>query len=291
MKLYTKYNLSNDVDFINVELNSDNQIWIDPMMIHMDKSELGIECCEIIREYFSKLLNCALTNDDNKAYELYKYFREMNETRLGYSQSGPRGISGGTFLGKQIFTLIKNSTAVNSLLIGDIFDGCVVIEKLGIDKISDFISSLIFEKLISYTQNQCKKYGIPMIKTKVKNKYWSQNRNKWINEKEYLPIDEESNLPIVFIPKKFVESKLVFSHKRFYNEAMIPYLGEDAVRNRLEGLIQILKNNTIKPKKTAIRKKYPCKKEVVNDFIKQNNEVYKNYKKKELKYLNYNNYK
>ncbi len=291
MRLYKKYNITEETDFVNVEINGDNKIWIDPMMIHMDSSELGIRCCEIIKEYFDKLLYCATTRDDNTAYCLYKHFVEMNETRTGYSKEKPKGLSGGKGLGKTIYDIIKNSEALNTLAVRDIFDSSVMIKGLGIDKLSDFISSLIFEELIIYTQLKCEEYEIPMLPIEIKHKYWSQSRNKWINGTVELPFDEESNLAIVFLPKRFVEKNLVYSHNRFYKDAMLPYLYDDAVRNRLEGLIRILKDESIKPNKTAIRKKYPCKRNVINHFIEEHSSVYLDYRERKMKYLSYNNYK
>ena len=37
MKLFTKYNIPDNASFVNVELTKDNTIWIDPMMMYMDK--------------------------------------------------------------------------------------------------------------------------------------------------------------------------------------------------------------------------------------------------------------
>lgn len=49
MKLFTKYNIPDNAGFVNVELAKDNTVWIDPMMMHMDKSEMGKRCCLIVQ--------------------------------------------------------------------------------------------------------------------------------------------------------------------------------------------------------------------------------------------------
>lgn len=292
MKLYDKYNIKDNVDFIDVELTTDNEKWIDPMMMYMDKSQMGIKCCQIVQQYFSTLLNFAIDKDETNGNLYTKYFTEMNETRLGYSINKPKGLSGGEKLGKQIFDLITNSNAINTELIGDIFDASVMIEKLGIDKISDFITSLIFEELISFTQSQCLKYNIPMQKVDFKNKFWSYTEQKWLSPKNVeLPYDDDSKMAIVFVPKIFVEHKLVYSYNRFYGKAMIPYLGKEAVTNRIEGLIRILKDNTIKPLYKKIKEQNPCTRKNVNVFISNHNDVYNEYKRKQMSYINYQNYR
>ena len=63
MKLFTKYNIPDNAGFVNVELAKDNTVWIDPMMMHMDKSEMGKRCCLIVQQYFSHLLKLAINND------------------------------------------------------------------------------------------------------------------------------------------------------------------------------------------------------------------------------------
>lgn len=292
MKLYEKYGLSNNVDFIDVELNTDNNKWIDPMMMYMDKSPMGEKCCQIVQQYFAVLLELAISDDITEGYAYTKDFKEMNETRLGYSKDKPKGLSGGESLGKEIFDLIANSKAVNTELIGDIFDAGVMIEKLGIDKISDFITSLIFEELILFTQNECLKYNIPMQEVIIDKKYWSSDKETWVLcQKMELPYDEESQLAIVFIPKRFSEAKLIYSYQRFYGKAMIPYLGRVAVTNRIDGLIRILKDKSIKPLYKNIKRKNPCNRKIVNDFIKDHNDVYDEYKRKQMSYINYNNYR
>lgn len=292
MKLYKKYNLNDDVGFLNVELTTDNAKWIDPMMMHMDKSQMGMECCEIVQDFFSKLLEIAISKNDNLGYKYTQHFSEMNETRIGYSQNKPNGLSGGENLGREIYTLIRKSNAIRTGMIGDIFDASVMIENLGPDKISDFITSLIFEKLINYTQNECLKYNIPLKTVTIKNGFWSHDMKKWIHDvKVELPFDEESNMAIVFVPKNFTEGKVIYSYKRFYNKAMLPYLGKVAVENKLDGLIKILKDKTRKPLYKNIRKKYPCTRENVSNFIMEHEDVYNGYKEKQLKYIGYKNYK
>lgn len=292
MRLYKKYNLSDNVEFIDVELSTDNEKWIDPMMMHMDKSQMGIKCCQIVQQYFSGLLELAIAKDDTAGYKYIKHFVEINETRLGYSAKKPNGLSGGENLGKEIYDLIKNSKAIYTEKIGDIFDASVMIEGLGVDKISDFITSLIFEELIEFTQMECLKYNIPMQEVFIKNRYWSYNKQAWVhNIVKKLPYDEESNMAIVFVPKKFVEGKTIYSYGRFYSKAMIPFLGKVAVENRLYGLIRILKDKTIKPFYKKIRKQHPCTRENVNNFIAKHYDVYSNYKRKQLEYTGYSNYK
>ena len=157
MKLFTKYNIPDNAGFVNVELAKDNTVWIDPMMMHMDKSEMGKRCCLIVQQYFSHLLKLAINNDYKMGYLYTKNFSEINETRLGYSKNKPNGLSGGEHLGNKIFDLIKDSSAIKTGMIGDIFDAEVMIEKLGVDKLSDFISNLILEELVLYTQEECMK--------------------------------------------------------------------------------------------------------------------------------------
>ena len=65
---------------------------------------------------------------------------------------------------------------------------------------------------------------------------------------------------------------------------MMPYYEKIALNNPSMGLVKILKRGIV-PAKTKIRKKYPCKKDDVLDFIIENPDVYLSYKEKQIKYI------
>lgn len=72
---------------------------------------------------------------------------------------------------------------------------------------------------------------------------------------------------------------------------MIPYYGRKAISNRIEGLIRILKNGKIKADRAKIKEKYPCTRDNVIEFIQEHQDVYHDYKRKQLSYIGYKNYK
>lgn len=286
MTFKEKYKIKSTVDFVDIELETDNELFVDPYLIYLDNSELAIQCANGIIDFFNRLLKYAILNDRGNGYNLVKNLQENNEIRLGYSKGVPRGTGVGVVKGKELFEEIRHSRAVKTGLVTDIFDTGIFIPKMGPDRISDFTVNIILEKLIDFTQIQCCKHKIPMKEVILKRPIWSITTHKWVkNKKVQLPVYDDK--PIVLLPKQFVRSNLVYDYKRFYNCEMIPFYEKIALNNPSLGLVKILKRGIV-PSRTKIKRRFPCSKTNVIKFIEKNPDLYLSYKNRELKYVKIN---
>ena len=287
MTFNEKYHVS-DSKYINIELDTDNELFLDPYLIYLGKDEMSNRCSNRIVNYFSQLLKSAEHNNDNLGEYLVKYLQENNEVRLGYSQSKPCGKGFGKNKGLELYNNIKNSKAIKSGLVKDIFDASIMVENVGYDKISDMTICIILEELINFTQSICLEHNIQMQQVKLNRPVWSDEKNKWIQiDKVNLPC--HNGTPIILIPSNYAKSKLIYTYIRFYNMQMMPYYEKYARNNPSAGLVRILKRGTI-PAKGKIRKAFPCVKPNVLDFIHKNPSEYLSYKERELKHGNYDNF-
>jgi len=286
MTFNEKFGIENSEEYINIELDTDNKMFVDPYLIYIGKDEMSIRCSNRIVNYFSQLLNAAEKNEDTKGKYLVKYLQENNEVRLGYSIYNPCGKGLGENKGLELYENIKNSKAVKSGLVEDIFDASIMLENVGYDKISDMTICIILEELIYFTQDICKKYDIEMQPHKLNRPVWSDAQNQWINLYN-VNLPSHNNKPIILIPYNYAKSMLVYTYGRFYNHQMMPYYESIALRNPSMGLVKILKRGIV-PAKVKIRKKYPCVKPEVINFIIENPESYLSYKEKQLEYVSYN---
>lgn len=287
MKFNEKYLVKDNNEYINIDLETDNELFVDPYLIYLGEDEMSKRCSNRIVNYFTQLLEAAENKDDNTGHYLVKYLQENNEVRLGYSKFNPCGKGLGKNKGLELFDNIKNSKAMKSGLVKDIFDASVMLENVGYDKISDLTICIILEELIAYTQEICLKYSIPMFEQKLYRPIWSDSKNKWI-EKENVLLPLHNNIPIILIPNSYAKSTLTYTYNRFYNHQMMQHYEKIALKNPSDGLVRILKRGIV-PAKTKIRKKYPCIKPNVVDFINEYPTEYFSYKDKQLKYINYNN--
>ena len=277
----------NGNEYINIELETDNKMFVDPYLIYLGKDERSTICSNRIVNYFSQLLKHAIDGNDTLGHKIVKYLHENNEVRLGYSKSKPCGTGFGQNKGIIMYETIKNSNAVKSGLVKDIFDASILIENVGFDRISDLTINIIFEELITFTNEICTKYNIPTTEIVLNKPIWSDKMNRWISQcKVKLPT--HNNEPIVLVPKNFANRTLAYSYKRFYDNQMMIYYGKYAIKHPSEGLVKILKRGIV-PAKCKIRKKYPCIKSSVIKFIYDNPDEYLEYKNKQLKYVTYKN--
>ena len=287
MKFNEKYGIKDSKEYINIELDTDNKLFVDPYLIYIGNDEMSNICSNRIVSYFSQLLLAAEKVDDKTGEYLVKYLQENNEVRLGYSKDNPKGKGLGKNKGIELYDNIKNSKAVKSGLVEDIFDASIMLDNVGNDKISDMTISIILEELINFTQGICEKYGIETIAQKLERPVWSDSENKWIYlNNVMLPIHD--NKPIILIPYNYARHILMYNYIRFYNHQMLPYYETEALKNPGLGLIRILKRGMV-PAKAKIRKKYPCIKPEVINFIMENPESYLSYKEKQLNYVTYDN--
>lgn len=283
MTICQKYGIKEDTDFCDINLKQDNRLFVDPYMIAIDKSDLATKCHNDVVVYFSQLLSYARSNNKEEGYKLVEHLKENNEFRLGYSKDKSRGNGFGEERGRQLFDEIQSSSTTKAGILEDIFDTSVMIKGVGADLISDLTLNIICKNLINYTQEQCKKYSIPMELIKLKRPVWSPEANEWArNYQTMLPVDDGK--PIIMVPKDFARNDLVYNHTRFYNKGMMVYYENMVMSNHVTSLMRALKQG-YKPHKGKIRKAYPCLKDSVIEFIERQPDIYKAYKEKQLKYI------
>lgn len=277
------FKINDEVNFKDIELGTDNMLFVDPYLIYISDDVLSVQCSNKIVDYFTKLLKYAKLGDKGNGYKLVKYLQENNEIRLGYSKGTPIGRGLGSNKGKELFDILCKSEAVKTGLVSDIFDASIMIEKVGYDKISDLTINIILYELIKYTQEQCKLYNVYTETVKLKRPVWCTEEEKWtMMESIQLPVFD--NRPIILVPKNFVRPHLVYTYSRFYNIEMLPHYEREVMKDSSCGLVKILKRGIV-PFRTKIRKEYPCLKNNVISYIAEHPTDYEKYKYNQLNYV------
>lgn len=85
-EFYSLHLTQPSLDFIDVDLDSDAQLFVDPTALHLLDTEWGSECRYLIKTYFSHILNCINNDNHNEAKVLLSALSEPNETHLGLSR-------------------------------------------------------------------------------------------------------------------------------------------------------------------------------------------------------------
>lgn len=242
---YTQHN----VDFVDVYLGVDNMLFLDYNKILLNNSPLHKLMKKDIDSFMLSLFqNLASKNDTNLA-NLLKGLHETNATHLGMSNGNPKGNSVGDELKKEIFDNLKflrKAFLKGNLEIDTIYFG---IAKIGPDRISDIVASIVKLRLIEFTKEQCIKHSIPTKMVPIQNIF---NSNKLIWETKFFELPFYNGKPVIFIPKDIVSSYVNITGT-FH--AFIRYGFNSFFKNSAE-LKKVIRGNDLDLEKKLTRKEF-----------------------------------
>ena len=188
-------------DFVDIKLNTDNLLFIDPRLIENSNDLIAKKMQLRIESFWGELIRSVKSKDVKKIYYMLSGLKEPNETRLGYAFSKPKGNSVADKLKPKIVDAIQRNKAVKTGVLSHFSDVELFIEDVGSDRISDITTKIIKEVLIEFTQEQCKLHNIQMQLVKQDDIYDYQTQ-KWVKRKVNLPV--YSKKAIIFVPKNLV---------------------------------------------------------------------------------------
>ena len=269
-----------ELEFLDVRLDTDVRLYIDPTSFSLLNNNWGIECTDLIRDYFQKVIDYIKQGNKNKALELLSGLSEPNETHLGNSEGSSSDKGVGDNRADALYNSLVTSKAISSGLIMDLEETAFLVDDIGPDMISDIVTNVIREKLIEYTQKMCKKYGILTYLVNSGN-ILNLNSGCWSTKKVLLPGAKSSNgryEKLLLIPKDIVRRTPSYEAVKFNNDIIIPIIIDRDFRLGLGKVV----NGTLKPySKTTIknRQKGQSIKSINRDFLMQNSGVLVEYRK------------
>lgn len=239
------------LDFVDVELNSDTPLFIDPTALNLLDTEWGGKCRSLIKNYFGFVLECVKSNQHDKAKQLLSALSEPNETHLGLSSGKPLGRGVGDELADKIWQALSNSSAVQTGLIADLEDTALMIDGIASDVISDVVTNILREPLLEYTAAMARQFNIPMEGHQTKNVWDMQNR-AWV--KINMPQIICNGQRLMLVPKAIVRRSISYNAGQYYNKYLLSQLQDEDVRC---GLVRILKNGDVRPPtKRSIKERF-----------------------------------
>ena len=277
MKISTRYHIpAVKLDFANINLSKDNLLFLDPLRIKNGNTELHKRCYNKIKTFVNNMVELSKNKEYNRLLEFMDIFCDRNETRLGYSIETTFGKSFSFNEGVTMIKLLSQGSVFESGFVEDIFDFSIAINNIEKDKVSDLITTIIFEDLIKYTQEQCEMRKIHTKTVELKNMCWNGENKIWEKRIEKLPVYMEN--PIVFVPKSFVGKDYLFSYETLYRDIIIPLYKDLELQKSSSEFVVHCKNGRIHVLGNELRKKYPCTKYVILDFLKEYDLIYREYK-------------
>lgn len=270
----------NELDFVDIPIDSDIALFVDPYALTKREDELSIEAGQIVSSFFQEVIEKIREGNDDFAQKMLSKLNESNDTHLGLSRekSQGKGVSGKQSV--DLFSALKESRAVRTGFLHDLQDCELVIPGIGFDKISDVVVRLIKLILIGYTHRQCELLGIP-TENVASGSFWNPLQREWDEKYVDLPVVEVDGKRecVVLIPKAFSRYDMTFNHAKYYNGFVLEFLQRQHIRNG-SPLVHLLKNGNPKVYKKDLKSSpgYKLTKEFLYEFSNENPEVMDTYR-------------
>lgn len=189
-------NVLEEYGAFNISLINDLPLFIDPFLIFCGEKEEYQELHQGIMDYLIFLRDQAQDNPilDPGMMKLYYIFPEVKQTYLGFCNDGNEGRGLGKDFAialhaglKDIFSDFGNEKITKSAHIEKL---CLIKPKVGRDNISDFVTNLIKEYLLNYTQTFAKEYINPNLcrEFNVSRVVFDYDKKIWLSKKYFLPV-------------------------------------------------------------------------------------------------------
>lgn len=205
-----------NLNFVDININDDQKLFIDPVLISLERGEWFVKADSIIQNYFDVLYGAYKSGDNNLKNYVLKHAVEVNHTKLGYG-NGKNGH------GNRADNLIKVFEPLESLCqsidtIKKSVDIPIFINGFNEDGLSDLITNIIHEELNQFTLNELQKYE---IEANSEDEYftWDMKLSQWIKVKR--PYFSYDGNKLLLVPKAIVRKKYLFSAGHFLRMAIV----------------------------------------------------------------------
>ena len=144
-------------DFIDIDLDRDNKLFIDPTLIGLGSDPWSKKARECIDSFFDSLFWGFKTDD---VRDLLSHAHEQNATKLGYGHNGVNGKGktpdGLDYSMGNIKRLVQEIPSISQCE-----DLPVLVEGIAEDCMSDMLTNILHKQLNEFTATQMQKYRIP----------------------------------------------------------------------------------------------------------------------------------
>jgi hypothetical protein len=266
-----------ELDFVDVPLNTDLAVFVEPAAIKSLETPWSNQCVALLQDFFSHVLASVRAGDKHTAVRLLSSLSERNEFHLGYSRGRSRGHAFGSGSAGSVWDSLLKSKAARTGVLQDLEDTALLIRGIGPDMISDAVCNIIRGPLIDYTQDMCRYYGIPMNGQVQSGPIWDMQRKGWVNRFVELPVALGEK--VILVPKTIVRHHATYDVGDYYRNYLLVELQKQHMAAGT--LVTVLKDKSRKVLKKSLKEHYGKTKDDIADVTAQNPNVlakYKSYK-------------
>lgn len=207
-----------EVDFAIPFLDEDVPLYLDPFLLWKSPAYQDNALHTSLVNSFNNLGNQYLKGNDSDSILNLKNSSECFEVGLGNSKTKiGKKISGNE--AKSILELFKNIPQIKSSGFTHFEEIQLFVENISKDRVSDITCNFIKSWLIDYTIDQCEKHKIPITKNTVN--VYDYKTHSFKYEETYLPHNPNTNLPIIFTPKRWLRLIPYINYEEYFENYFI----------------------------------------------------------------------
>lgn len=264
-----------ELDFVDVELSTDNPLYLCPYAIQIRDDQWSEACGDHIRSFFNEVLDQLRQGNLGEVERLLSHLHEPNETFLGVSVGRPSGRGVGRDKADSLALALQNSRAFETGILADVSEAELFIHGVGKDTISDLVTNVIRGLLADYTHNQCELHGIPVFRTAALGPSWNITNRNWEARRYDLPTF--GGRPVMLVPWFSVRRGLILNSQEFYNKMMVEFLQAEYL-NAGGALVQTLRNGSRRVTKSSVKERHPFIKDDLAAFVRDHPHILERYK-------------
>lgn len=263
-----------EVDFIDVRLDRDNPLFVDPFAVSLRSDRWGADAHGLLVAFFQAVVDRIREGRLESARQLLSNLREPNETRLGLSRGRPQGAGIGRQQADELFDVLRQSQAVHTGVLTSLEECELMLPGIGADKLSDLATNVLRGHLAEYTKDQCELHGVPTRPVAVGPRF-ELCKHQW--ENDYLDLPVAEGRPIILVPKSIARYRAAYDHRAYYRHFALDYLQAEHL-NAGSSLVHTLRNGRQRVYKKDLEAAYPCTKEFLFQFSRDHPEVLAHYR-------------
>lgn len=205
-------------EFVDVCLDADNRLFIDPCLLEIAQDPWSINASKIMHSYFDCLFD-ELRSNNLQNSSLLDHAREQNATKLGYGNG--RNGKGKTAKGfwdsiKGLSILVHEIPTINLAQ-----DLPVLVQNFAEDCMSDLLTNILHDQLNSFTSRQMNLWGCPNQGQKT---IWTfdPNSKSWIQVSR--PCWYYKGKELLMVPKWIVRKNYLFNVEQYLSRVIIDHM-------------------------------------------------------------------
>ena len=240
------------LEFLDVTLAKDAKMFVDPRAFLALDTEWGNECVELIRGFFDDVLQAIRAGNPERARLLLSGLREPNETRLGLSKNRVAGRGVGTILADDIYQSLARSEAVEHGLIENLEDTALMVEGIGVDRVSDITTNIVRAKLIEFTMEMAAKYEMDVVDGVNSGPIWMRERGEW--RSELVPMLAPGGMPLILVPRMIARWKMDYDPGEYYRKHVLPFLQDLELQKVRSPIVQVVQSGRRKGERYVLKR-------------------------------------